>query len=200
MTSAGGRDARSRAQLRADITSLVARCFRSLFPIVTWRTGGPQYGDGRQSSRSAGRTRAAPAFDKTDSRSAGRLWTWRSGQFKSVWTPSRHVARSCSRSRHICAPLSGMRRRRICSYSRENGTGRRSYGRGPRQSAAHTPMPCDDAWGCVLSGTAALTGRPPPSGSLPGRVSDPFELSRLGSRTPSICIAPSDRATSASRG
>jgi hypothetical protein len=156
---------------------------------------------GRTVARRADRG-GAFGFHKTDSFSAHRLRPSRSGQFKVVWIPSQHVARSCSRSRPTCAPQNGTRRRRICSHSREGGTGRKSHGRGLRPSVAPTPMPCGEAQGWVQPEIGARVGRPPPSyGSLPGVGSDVADLSCLvGRRTACIGIgAPSCPARSPRR-
>jgi hypothetical protein len=147
-------------------------------------------------------TRTVLAFHKTDSRSDAGLRPARSGQFNRGWIPSRHVAHFCSRSRLTCAPLSGTRPRRICSHSTESEIGRKSHGRGPRPSVAHTPMPYGDAWGAVLPEIGTRVGRPPPSsGSLPWMGSDVVELGRLvGERTGRIgSQGPSAAASSPGR-
>jgi hypothetical protein len=145
--------------------------------------------DGRAVARRADR-HAALASHKTDSFAARRLRQSRSGQFKTGWIPSQHVARSCSRSRPTCVPPNGTRRRRTCSHSKESGTGRKSPERALRPSVAPTPMPCGDAWGWVQSEIGARVGRPAPAyGSLPGMGSDVVELSCLaGGRLASIGI------------
>jgi len=151
--------------------------------------------DAQTASQAGGKKdhRAALASHKTDSRSADRLWPAQSGQFKtiwipSLWIPSRHVARSFSRSTLTCAPLSGTRRQRICSRSTDNGTGQNLHERGPQPSVAHTLTPCGDAWACVLSEMGARMGRPPPSSvSLARKGPSAGGLSRLvEGRTPCI--------------